>query len=331
MTVLNAAKPAQAKPHPNKLDRSALFEVIFGLLVACTMLLATLGYDLYQARTAKPIGYWQLNQEAFAADNTKTIAHQSWQQLLAKYARYSNQLSATVFDYRAVSEQDKQQLNAYLQALQDIDPRTFNHREQFAYWINLYNALTVKLVLDHYPIASIREIHQLPFDSLGEIIGPWDIKVAQVAGQALSLNQIEHGILRSIWQEPRVHYVINCASRGCPNLPLQVITANELEQQLNTAAKAFVNHPRAVNLVGSQLTLSSIYNWFGVDFGEDHNALLAHLIRYAEPELASALTKFNGDINYQYNWQLNQPIDAALNTAMQNLDKTTIETQDDNN
>ena len=353
MTVINAAKPNQvnsnraspAQPSKNKLDRPVLFEVVFGLLVACALILATFAYDLYEARTAKPIDYWQLNQTAYAADNTKTITHQPWQQLLEKYARYAESISATVFDYQAVSERDKQQLSDYLQALQGLDPRSFNHREQFAYWINLYNALTVQLVLEHYPITSIREIHQLPLDSLGEIIGPWDIKVAQVAGQSLSLNQIEHGILRSIWQEPRVHYVINCASRGCPNLPLQAITANELELQLNTAAQAFINHPRAVNLVNDQLTLSSIYNWFSVDFGEDQNALLAHLIRYAEPELANALTKFNGDIDYQYNWQLNQPLsdsknseatnstatnNAVTNITAHSLGKTTTGTTNDN-
>ena len=294
------------------ISRPVLIKVLLSFVTISGLLAAYWLYSLYQARSANPIDYWQLTEQAYASDNLNTIDHSSWQAILTDYASYSQALNATVFDYAKLAADDnqhaRQQLKNYLQALQQIDPRAFNHREQFAYWVNIYNALTIDLVLSNYPVESIREIHQLPIDGLGEIIGPWDIKVANIAGKKLSLNQIEHGILRSIWREPRVHYVINCASRGCPNLALQVISAERLEQQLTTAAQDFINHPRAVDLQGNKLTLSSIYNWFAEDFGEDQNTRLNHLSQYAKPALQQALMKFNGDIDYQYNWQLNQPL-----------------------
>ena len=265
-------------------------------------------YGLYQARTSNAIAFWQLTDIARDSTNNKTISHQLWQQLLDKYLRAEPALEASVFDYQAVNRADKGQLERYINELAAIDPRQYPQDQQFAYWANLYNALTVNLVLDHYPIDSIREIHQLPIDSIGEILGPWDIELITIAGQGLTLNQIEHGILRALWQEPRVHYVINCASRGCPDLLPTAINDHHLEQQLNQAAQTFINHPRAVDLQADKLTLSSIYNWFAEDFGEDQNALLNHLSQYAKPELQQALMKFNGDINYQYNWQLNQPL-----------------------
>lgn len=129
-----------------------------------------------------------------------------------------------LFRYAEVTKEDKTLLNDYLDQLSKLDPREFNRQEQYAYWVNLYNALTVKLILDNYPVASITKLGGL-FS-----FGPWDEKVFTVAGQTLTLNDIEHRILRPIWKDPRTHYAVNCASLGCPNLQSQAFTAQNTEQ-----------------------------------------------------------------------------------------------------
>ncbi len=158
--------------------------------------------------------------------------------------------------------------------------------EQLAYWINLYNALTVQVVLDHYPVASIHDIAISP----GLLaIGPWDKPLIEIEGAAVSLNDIEHRILRPIWRDPRIHYAVNCASIGCPDLQARAFTAETAEALLEAAARAYVNHPRGARVEAGELTVSSIYAWYREDFGGTEAGVIAHLKRYAAPELAKAL------------------------------------------
>lgn len=103
----------------------------------------------------------------------------------------------------------KQQLKRYIQQMASLDPRDYKKQEQFAYWVNLYNALTVQLVLDNYPTSSIKKLGKGFFS-----FGPWDDDIIRVAGKKLTLNDIEHRILRPIWRDKRIHYVVNCASLG---------------------------------------------------------------------------------------------------------------------
>jgi len=125
-------------------------------------------------------------------------------------------------------------------------------------------------------------------------------------GLELSLNDIEHRILRPIWQDNRVHYAVNCASLGCPNLQPEPFTAENSNRLLEKAARDFVNSPRGVNIDNDKLLLSSIYEWFQVDFGASETALLDHLERFAAADLAGKLKNYRGTISYQYNWDLNQ-------------------------
>ncbi len=153
--------------------------------------------------------YWDRSDAA----NPAAIDHSPWQGLLDAYLDTRHPSGVHRFAYAAVRSADRAVLRAYLAALQALDPRRYSRPEQEAYWINLYNALTVDLVLAHYPVKSIREIGG------GWLLrGPWDDAIAKVAGRALSLNDIEHGVLRPIWRDPRIHYAVNCASIGCPNL-----------------------------------------------------------------------------------------------------------------
>ena len=136
---------------------------------------------------------------------------------------------------------NKRRLNSYVAGLTAIPISRYNRSEQRAYWINLYNALTVKLVLEHYPIGSIRDIDISPGLFAD---GPWKRKLVEVENEVLSLNDIEHRILRPIWRDPLIHYAVNCASVGCPNLLTMAFTAANTDDLLNAAALDYINSPR---------------------------------------------------------------------------------------
>ena len=252
-------------------------------------------------QTPELVPFWDASDET----STATVDHSAWQALLDAYlTRHPSGVNR--FDYAglAATSDDLTKLNAYLDTLQGLDPRAHSRVEQQAYWINLYNALTVKVVADAYPVESIKDIHEgwIPFT------GPWGDVHAEVAGQELTLDNIEHGILRPIWKDPRIHYAVNCASIGCPNLATVVYTAANTESLLDAGAREYVNHPRGVDIVDEEfMVLSSIYEWWVLDFGGSEDGVLAHLIEYASDELAAQLQGFSGAIDYEYDWDLNQP------------------------
>lgn len=207
--------------------------------------------------------------------------------------------------YSKVSKAQRKGLADYLGSLEQIPISTYNRHEQFAYWVNAYNALTVHLVLQHYPVASIRDIDISPGVFAD---GPWGKKVFRVAGEALSLNDIEHRILRPIWRDPRVHYAVNCASLGCPNLRPAAFTAANTEAMLEQAAREYINHPRGARVHDGELIVSSIYSWFREDFGDSERGVLRHLRRYAEGALARQLRAFEGFDSDAYDWSLNDAL-----------------------
>ena len=242
--------------------------------------------------------------EASVETNAESIDHSAWQGILDTYLT-SHPSGINRFDYAALkaNAEDAARLAGYLTSLQELDPRHYSRQEQQAYWINFYNALTVRVVVDAYPVDSIRDIYQgwLP-------LGPWDDVHAEVAGMPLTLNNIEHGILRPIWRDPRIHYAVNCASHGCPNLSPTVYTAANTETQLEAGARAYINHPRGTSFVDDDfLLISSIYEWYVEDFGGTEKTVIDHLMQYAEEELAARLKTFSGSVDYEYDWNLNTP------------------------
>jgi hypothetical protein len=181
-----------------------------------------------------------------------------------------------------------------------INISNYNRDVQRAYWINLYNALTVREVLRFYPVASIRDISSGFFS-----FGPWDKELIEVEGEQLTLNDIEHRILRPIWRDARIHYALNCASLGCPNLQLQVFSADNTDAMLDKAAREFINHPRGARVIDGKLQVSSIYVWFIADFGGDDAGVIRHLQQYADSALARALKDIRRIDNDAYDWRLN--------------------------
>lgn len=135
--------------------------------------------------------------------------------------------------------------------------------------------------------------------------GPWKAKVTRIAGVPLSLDDIEHVILRPIFKDARVHYALNCASVGCPNLRTEAFTGAHLDAQLDAAARAYVNDPRGVDPELDGLVLSSIYDWYREDFGGSDRAILDHVRRYAAPPLLAALEGTTSIDDFNYIWSLN--------------------------
>ena len=236
------------------------------------------------------------------AASQATIDHRNWDRLLQSYVMAADD-GVNRFDYRNVSKEDRRALKLYIDRLTQTEIRRFGRAEQLAYWINLYNALTVQVVLDHYPVESIRDIDISPglFS-----FGPWDKKLITIDGQEVSLNDIEHRILRPIWRDPRIHYAVNCASIGCPDLLPAAFTGGNAEAMLDTAAKTYINHPRGAQIENGRLTVSSIYVWFQEDFGDSDQGVIDHLKRYAEPSLKEALESQTEIDDDGYDWTLNE-------------------------
>ena len=245
------------------------------------------------------IAGWDVSDES----NGAVIDHSSWQALLDAYLKTGDPSGINRFDYGALkaNAEDRKTLSAYLKSLAGIDPRSFSRDEQMAYWINLYNALTVFVIVPRYPVDSIKDIKSGIID-----FGPWNLELFPLQGQKLTLNQIEHGILRPIWKDPRIHYAANCASLGCPNLSPEVYRSDNLERLLEQAAVDYINHPRGAQVQGDKLVVSSIFEWYKVDFGNTDAGVIAHLKQYARPELAQILDNHNSFDDY-YDWNLNAP------------------------
>ena len=258
------------------------------------------------AQTAKLIPAWDASDENSVAH----IDHGAWQEILNGYLRVHDS-GVNRFDYGALKANagDFAKLASYLASLQSLDPRDYSRAEQKAYWINFYNALTVQVVADDYPVKSIKDISESLLGRLGGIFGgPWDDVHAKVAGLDLTLNNIEHGILRPIWRDNRIHYAVNCASYGCPNLCPTVFTTDNTEELLDAGARAYVNHPRGVEFMDDDfIIISSIYKWYSADFGGTEKSVIEHLVKHADEALAARLRKFVGSIDYEYDWNLNRP------------------------
>ena len=252
------------------------------------------------APESERIASWDASDES----NAERIDHDTWQDLLDAYVA-ADASGVNLVDYAALAANaaDAEKLAGYLEYLEGFDPRDYSRAEQLACWINFYNALTVKVVLDAYPVESIRDIH----DGMIPLTGPWDDVHAKVAGQDLTLNDIEHGILRPIWRDKRIHYAVNCAAYGCPHLLATAFTAANTETLLEVGARDYVNNARGVDVVDDDfIVISSIYDWYVEDFGDTEASVFEHLGQYADEALAAQIKGFDGAIEYDYDWNLNR-------------------------
>ena len=243
---------------------------------------------------------WEIWEEQ-NPDNTEPIDHSAWDELLEKYIS-KNGDGLNRFAYSKVTNEDRQKLENYLAQLSAIEITNRSRAVQFAYWVNMYNALTIKVILENYPVDSIRDI-----DTSGIFAnGPWGAELIEVEGEILTLDDIEHAILRPIWKDPRIHYAVNCASIGCPNLQSKAFTAANTQTLLEQGARDYVNSPRGFDIKNGKLTVSKIYKWFAYDFGNSQKSVIQHLAQYANPEKAEKLSQFKSISDTKYDWKLNE-------------------------
>jgi hypothetical protein len=195
---------------------------------------------------------------------------------------------------------DEALLDRYLDVLEKVDPEALNREERFAFYINAYNAWTIKLILTGYPgLTSIKDLGSF-FQS------PWKKAFVRLNGRTLSLDEIEHGILRPRFKDPRVHFAINCASKSCPPLLAEPYRGRTLDAQLDRVTRQFLNSPENHRLEGRTFWVSSLFKWFAEDFGDD---VVGFYLKYADDGLKRRLEEAGRgriDVSYlDYDWSLN--------------------------
>jgi len=220
------------------------------------------------------------------------VDHSLYGNLLGKYVRQGK------VDYRGFKNEETR-LDAYLKVLEDVDTKKLLRDERFAFYVNAYNAWTIKLILGAYPdIESIKDLGSL-FRS------PWKKKIARIDGDLLTLDQIEHDILRAQFRDPRVHFAVNCASKGCPPLRAEPYRGKDLAQQLDDMTRAFLNDPSHNYLKEHTLSVSKIFDWFEEDFNHD---VVGFFLKYANGTLLKGLRANRENIRIEYldyDWVLN--------------------------
>jgi len=224
--------------------------------------------------------------------NASTVNHEIWAELLGRY------ITPGGVDYTGFKAAEDR-LDQYLKVLEDTDPEKLPRNEQYAYFINAYNAWTIKLILSNYPgVKSIKDF--------GTILkSPWQKDWVRVNGEVLTLDDVEHNILRPRYKDPRVHFAINCSAASCPPLRTEPYLADRLDQQLEDSTRSFVNDADSYRLEGNTLYVSRIFKWFSEDFNED---ALGFYLQYANGALKEKLTRQKDRIKVKYlhyDWALN--------------------------
>lgn len=229
------------------------------------------------------------------AEGSTPPSHASWDALLKKHVNANGEV-----DYEGFKK-DRVQLQSYLDLLSSHAPddATWSENQKLAYWINVYNAFTIELILRHHPLESIKDIGskiQVPF-----VNSPWDVKFIEIAGETYDLNNIEHNILRKLFDEPRIHFAIVCASVSCPNLRAEAYTGDKVQDQLEEDAIYFVNDSSKNKLSADKVELSKIFSWFTGDFTKK-GSLIDFLNQYSELDINE-----NAKVSHlDYNWGLNE-------------------------
>jgi hypothetical protein len=234
-------------------------------------------------------------QEKEYKSDSKPVSHAGFSKLLAKHVNTEGGV-----DYKGFMK-DSVEFNAYLDLLSKNHPndKNWSKNERLAYWINAYNAFTIKLITQHYPLKSIKDIKK----GIPLVSDTWSINFIRIEGKTYNLNNIEHGIVRPKFNDPRAHFALNCASKSCPPLMNTAFTAENLDAQLDSRAKVFINDGKRNKIYSAQKAdISKIFSWFAGDFKKVAPSVIAFINRFADTKLND-----NADLKYQdYDWHLNE-------------------------
>lgn len=227
---------------------------------------------------------------------SKAPSHELWNALLKKNVSINGKVNYKGFIT------DSAQLNKYLKLLSNNypDEKTWSVNEQKAYWINAYNAFTVKLILKYYPVKSIKDIGGKI--QIYKVNTPWDIKFFKIGNETFDLNKIEHEYLRKKFGDARIHFALVCASKSCPALLNEAYTAGKLDKQLEGQAKVFLSDKNRNDISADKPKLSKIFDWYANDFKAQGGTLIDFLNKYSTIKINS-----NAEIKFlDYSWDLNE-------------------------
>jgi hypothetical protein len=226
-------------------------------------------------------------------NNSNPVSHDIWNGLLQKNVDANGHVNYKGF------KSEEAQLEKYLNILRAAHPNTdkWSKDERLAYWINAYNAFTVELIIKNYPCKSIKDLG----GAIYKVNTPWDIKFITIQGITYDLNNIEHDIIRKEFNEPRIHFAVNCASVSCPNLRNEAFVASRLNEQLDDQARKFINDKSKNNISANSAQLSKLFTWFKGDFTKE-GTVVAFINKYGTVKLSE-----KAKIDYlEYNWNLNE-------------------------
>ncbi|MBF9236320.1 DUF547 domain-containing protein [Hymenobacter sp. BT683] len=221
------------------------------------------------------------------------VDHSAYDRLLKKHVNEKGQVNYKGF------KADQKEFDQYLALLSKNPPaKSWSKQEQMAYWINAYNAYTIRLILNHYPVQSIKDIGskiKIPF-----VTTPWASKFFSIGGEKMSLDNIEHGILRKNYNDPRIHFALVCASVSCPRLRNEAFTAEKLDRQLDDQGRDFLNDPTKNKPGAAQL--SKYFDWYKGDWTANGQSVAKWVDKYAKTKLVNP-----DKVTYlEYNWNLNE-------------------------
>jgi len=282
------------------LDRRAFLAAVTRAIVASAGVAAMVGCAQGYLPPVVPAPRSLKTGYLSTAGSTRFFDHSPLAALLERHV-FKRSDGVHLFGYGDLSEREHATLDRYIRDLAEFPVEVLDRREQYAYWLNLYNALVLRLVLSRYLVLSIRDI-DFGVGPLGA--GPFERKLIAVRGEALSLSDIRNSILRPVFDDPRLHYGLCDAAVGSPNLPRRVFTGERVDRMLDGAALDFIHHPRAVRRQGLKLVLSGLYDWYVDDFGGAPAGVLSHLRSFAGPGLLADLRPELGQ-RYEFDWSLN--------------------------
>lgn len=268
---------------------SRQFSVVWVAVILGTLLAHSVASA---APKSKKIDFWDDSEE----QSELNIDHSKWAEILQTYVITDHPSGVNRFNYAAVTPADKLKLEEYLEYMQKMDPRQLTKTKQKAYWLNMFNAALIQEVLESEPEDSIREVGR----SL------WRSNRLYVAMQDTSLDNIEHGILRPIFNDPRVHFSLAAGTVGSASIPSEPFNGANVESLLEKNTQEFLNHERGVSVNDRGVVLSSIFKWYVDDFGGDYEGVKRFILPYLSGSIAQAVAA-SKRARYSYEWDLNKP------------------------
>jgi hypothetical protein len=271
-------------------DVLARIAVVAGLLVGLSGLVGV-----------GPVPVAEAQERATSTPLRDSVDHRAFDQVLARYVDEQGNV-----DYAALKARSDSVLAPFLQQLATTDPSGLNRDARLAFWINAYNAYTLKLIVDHYPVENIWAVTPGPAEPKDD--SPFALDVGPVADTVRTLDEIEHEIIRTRFDEPRIHFALVCAAMSCPRLRREAYTGPRLDEQLDEQAHAFFHNSERNRIPADAETiaLSRILKWYGEDFGSSEADLQRFIAPYFEGTVRSRLEDAAYEVTFlSYDWTLN--------------------------